>query len=506
MASSIDGLGSGLDTTTIVSQLMSIERQPQDRLVSQRLSVLSAGTAWGQIGVGLAAVKTAADRISTSGALGAATATSTAVGTATVAVTPGAAPGTHTLSVQTLATAGSYARGVASAATVVGAGSLVAARGTAALGISAVSAPAGASPPAANGTYAVEVRSVTGTSAELVVNGVSSTVDTSGGSFSAGGLQFSSSGLTVGTAAVTVARTDSPTATVADLAAQFNAAGGVASASVVTTTDASGTSTTRLLLSSTATGTAGAVTTSTDGLAGLGAQTQVRGAQDARFTLDGLSDIVRSSNSVDDLLPGVTLGLVAAGGPETTVTVGKDTAAGATAVKDLVSALNSVLSTISTNTRYDVAKKAGSPLTGDSGARALVAQLQNAVSSAGIGASSTLGALGITLQRDGTYAFDQAAFSSALAKDPAGSAALVGALSSGLSTLATTATAYDGVTKAGVASATAQAARMQTQVDTMTTQLGLTETRLRKTFTDLDTALGSLKSQGTWLTSQLAGL
>ena len=35
-SSSVDGLISGLDTTTIISQLMTIERQPQDQLKSKK--------------------------------------------------------------------------------------------------------------------------------------------------------------------------------------------------------------------------------------------------------------------------------------------------------------------------------------------------------------------------------------------------------------------------------------------------------------------------------------
>src|SRR3954464_6993839 len=37
--SSVDGLISGLDTTTIISQLMSLERAPQDRLRTQKTSL-----------------------------------------------------------------------------------------------------------------------------------------------------------------------------------------------------------------------------------------------------------------------------------------------------------------------------------------------------------------------------------------------------------------------------------------------------------------------------------
>ena len=501
---SIDGLGSGLDTSSIVNSLMSIERQPQARLASQRLAVLSKATTWNQIGVALTAIKTAADALGTGGQLGAATGASSLATTAVMSVGKGAQPGQHTLSVQQLATAGSYGLGVASPTTVVGAGTMVLSRGTTGIGVTDVTAPGTT---AGTGTYAVEVRSVSGTSAELVVNGAVSTVDTSSGSFSAGGLTFASAGLTVGKAEVTVARTSSATATVADLAATINSAGGVASASVITSSDPqTGATTTRLLLSSTTTGTAGAVTTSRDGLDALGAGSTVRPASDARFTLDGLSDIVRSSNTVDDLLPGVSISLVAAGPAETTLSVTKDAAAATTAVKGLVTALNSVLTTVSTNSTYNASTKVSGPLSGDSAARGLVARVQDTVTTAGMGQSATLGQIGLTLQRSGTYAFDEAAFSAALAKDPAGTAALVTSLSTGLTALAKETTAPDGLTKAASASATAQAARMQAQVDVFESRLSLTEARLRRQFTALDTALGSLKSQGGYLSTQIAGL
>lgn len=505
MASSIDGLGSGLDTTAIISALMGAERLPADRLVAQRLTVLSRGTAWGQIGAGLSTLQGIADAITKGGTLGAATGTSSLPTTAAVTVGSGAQPGVHSLSVQALAAAGSYSRDVASPTAAVGAGSLVASRGAAAVGISSVTAPAGASQ-ADTGTYALEVRSVTGSSAEVVLNGVATTVDTSGGSFTLAGLQFSASALTVGKAEVTVART-APTSTVADLAAAFNSAAGVASATVLTTTDpGTGTTTTRLLLSSTATGTEGAVTTTVDGLTGLGAQATVRPPTDARFTLDGLPDIVRSSNTVTDLLPGVTLDLVSANGPETTVTIAKDAAAGTAAVKGLVDQLNSVLSLITKNSSYDVESKKSSPLTGDSTARQLTARLQSAVTDAGLGATSTLGALGISLQRDGTYRFDEAAFTASLTQDPTATTALVGSLATGLSALAKASTATDGITRRGAQSATDLAASMRLQLDSMEARLQLTETRLRRTFTALDTALGSLRNQGSWLSSQLNSL
>ena len=195
-----------------------------------------------------------------------------------------------------------------------------------------------------------------------------------------------------------------------------------------------------------------------------------------------------------------------AGGPETTIGIARDPATAGTAMKALVTALNSALGTITTNTRYDVAAKKGGPLTGDSIARSLSGRLHDVVSEAGAGAATTLGALGLTLQRDGTYAFDAAAFSASLAKDPAATSALVGELTSRLGALAKEATAYDGVTRTGAAGATDQAARMQVQLTAYDQRLSLTQDRLRRQFSSLDTALGSLRSQSSWLAGQLSTL
>lgn len=501
MPASISGLGSGLDTDGIISQLMQIERIPQQRLASQKLAVLSQGTAWGQIGVALNAMTTAAGKLTGATTFAGVTAASSTPTVASVTAAAGASPGTHSVSVQALATAGSSSRTVASPTAVVGAGSLVATRGTQALGITAVTAPSSIIP-SASGAYSVEVMSVDGNSAEVMVNGVRQTVDLSGGAFTVNGLTMASGGLNVGKAEVTVARTTSPTATVQDLANALNQVGGVASASVVPLADG----TTKLLLASTQTGLANDVSTTVDGLSGLGVQETVAAASDARLTLDGLAGITSPTNRVTGLLPGVTLDLVTAGPASTQVTVAKDPASGVAAVRDLVNGLNSALNAVSTNTKYNLGTSTKSPLTGDSAARQLSNQLQSAVSQAGAASTVTLGAAGITLQRDGTYKLDETALAASLAADPRGTATLVQSLGSALTDVASQATAVSGAVTVGKDSATSRAAGLQTQVDSFGDRLTLTEARLRRTYTQLDTVLGQLRSQSGYLSSQLAGL
>lgn len=623
----IDGLGSGLDTSTIISQLMQIERLPQNRLANKRLAVLSQGTAWEQIGNALKTLQTAATKLGADGALSKSNATSSAPGLVSVVAGAGAGPGVHTLRVQSLAVSQQLqSSAFASRTSVVGAGSLVLARpaelsgigatgvtgGTAASGATTVSvtqasAAAGLTGSAvaasttidkgnnmlrltvngtdttvtiANGTYTsttlaaavqsaltgagVAVRvtdqggqlafgttrqgssatvvvgespgsgprglipttanaalgltrgsSATGTDAVALVNGTSTTIaQVDGSDLTVGGLVLTGvSSLKVGTATVTVARTTSAGATVEDLAAAVNGARGGATATAVD--DGSGT--TRLLLSGTTTGTGSDLQVTSSGLTGLEAGfSTIRSASDARMTLNGLP-ISRSGNTVDDLLPGVSLSLLAADqATDVTLSVVQDDAGVAATAKDLVAALNTALTTISTSTKYDVASRKGGPLTGDGQARNLQSRLMDAVTNAGASSATTLTEIGLRLERNGTYTFDEAAFTASLAKNATGTGQLVGALSTALGALAKEATtstsatatspATTGVTLQGKASSSERAAHLQKLVDAYDRRLEMTETRLRRQFTELDTALGQLKNQGSWLSGQLGSL
>src|SRR5687768_14037210 len=60
---SISGLASGLDTTSIVSQLMQIERIPLTRYQSQQTALKKVDDAWGVITTRLSALRTALDGV-----------------------------------------------------------------------------------------------------------------------------------------------------------------------------------------------------------------------------------------------------------------------------------------------------------------------------------------------------------------------------------------------------------------------------------------------------------
>ena len=102
----VDGLVSGLDTTTIISQLMSLERMPQTRLKTSLTAQQADVTAYQAINTKMAALQTAAEKIALAGTWtqGKATSSNTAV---TATAGSGAVAGSVTFSVTSLAAAGS---------------------------------------------------------------------------------------------------------------------------------------------------------------------------------------------------------------------------------------------------------------------------------------------------------------------------------------------------------------------------------------------------------------
>ncbi|HHC08814.1 MAG TPA: hypothetical protein ENK55_08870 [Actinobacteria bacterium] len=123
----IGGLASGLDTNTIISQLMEVERIPIRQLETRKAGYEAKDRAWQQIDARFAAIRSALDAVVDAEDLGgfvAATTSNDAVATATAGA--GATPGTVTFTVDRLAVAHQVVSngGYASATAAVGAGDL----------------------------------------------------------------------------------------------------------------------------------------------------------------------------------------------------------------------------------------------------------------------------------------------------------------------------------------------------------------------------------------------
>jgi flagellar hook-associated protein 2 len=101
----VDGLVSGLDTSSLVSQLMSIERQPQVRLQSRRTEVNNTVSAFQTLSTRLGALRTATEALTGTAGWRTAKASSTNDTIASVTATATASPATLSMKVTALAKA-----------------------------------------------------------------------------------------------------------------------------------------------------------------------------------------------------------------------------------------------------------------------------------------------------------------------------------------------------------------------------------------------------------------
>lgn len=147
-------------------------------------------------------------------------------------------------------------------------------------------------------------------------------------------------------------------------------------------------------------------------------------AGDAAFLFDGVA-MTSPRNQVEGLPAGLSLTLTGtnAGAPTRISFAAKDEAIGAV-MKDLAAALNEIAAKL-----REVAKPVGGELGNDGGARALkhaLASLPGTVVMPGAapGAPRTLGDLGLSLERDGTFRLDSERLTRTLKDDPQGAAAM----------------------------------------------------------------------------------
>lgn len=449
------GTGSGLDLQGILAKLMTVEQQPLATLAKKEASFQAKLTAYGTFKSSLSTLQTSAQKLAD-----AATFTSA---TATVADT-------------TLLSAS-------------------------------------ASSGAATGTYSVSV----GQLAQAQVLRSNTDFATTAVTFNTGTIAISVGGATA--VNVTI---NSSNNTLAGIRDAINAVSTGATASIVN----DGT-TNRLLISSNTTGlTAGAVSVAvTDsGSGGTNALSTLNGASlvqmqsplDASFSVNGLN-ITRSTNSVADVIPWVTLNFTKAGtllAPLTTqLTVARNTVSIQSAITSFVTAYNDAAKQIKSLTAYDFANTKGSVLTGDSTLRNVQTQLSSLVGSSvsGLaGSISRLSDIGINIEKDGTLSINSTKLSAALSDTSKNVAGLFRSTTSGNEGVAVrfNTTLYsiigtDGLLANRTEGINQSIKSIGKQRDALNLRLTKIEAQYKAQFIALDTTLSSMQGTSSYLTQQL---
>ncbi len=153
---------------------------------------------------------------------------------------------------------------------------------------------------------------------------------------------------------------------------------------------------------------------------------QTQDARDARAVVDGLT-VTGASNTLDKAIQGVTLNLKATATTATTLTVAQDNSAISSGVQSFVRAFNELASTVKSLTSYNAETKQAGVLQGDFSVRSIFGHLRGELNKMASGASDQLDSLadlGITTERDGTLKLDSTKLQKAIEADAQGVAGL----------------------------------------------------------------------------------
>lgn len=480
------GIGSGLDVDGIVTKLMAVEKRPLTSLQTKASTLDSKISAFGSIKSQLSSLSDAAGALAKAAVWDgktAATGNAAAI-SASLTGTASAAISSFEVSVSTLARAQT-----AASAAVTPPGSVV---GSGSLSISLGSWSGGPTPAFTQGTAAPISVAVTAT-------------DTMG-----------------------------------SIASKINAAGAGVSATVIK--DASGE---RLMMRSSTTGEAAGfrIQATDDGgstgpglgilafdnpAGGQGMAAGVQYGENAKATINGI-DISSPTNTLADTVAGLSLTLSQVTTTPVKIDVTADTSAMRTAIKTFVTAYNATNDMFASATKYDPATKTAALLQGDGTTRGLQNALRTMVGAAsGGGAITQLSDLGIEVSKDksGKLVVDETKLTKALA-DPAAVRQFFSgatATTTAASTTTTTGNAVDDVTTgfasrfstfaqeaigtSGTLGSKTDSLQLQKTAngkdqDRVNTRLTLTEARLRKQYSALDTTVSSLTSLNAYITQQI---
>ena len=238
---------------------------------------------------------------------------------------------------------------------------------------------------------------------------------------------------------------DSTNDTVTGLKDAINSSGAAVTAVIVNVgTDSSADY--RLIVQSKDTGVANAVNITgtlaggTDPFAGGGQV--VQSAADAVVSVSGLT-VTRSSNTISDVIPGVTFvllkegnhdGIVTSADASANVTVSTDGTAIQSSIKQFVDSYNAVNKIVNDQFTLNPDTQQQGVLAGDAALRGVTSRLRSELSApGGTGAGFLyLSDIGINFQNDGSLTIDDAKLSNALATDPNGVSNLFALVQNGI--------------------------------------------------------------------------
>ena len=482
MAISSLGVGSGLDLSSLLSNLMSAEQQPLLALQRKEASYQARISALGTLKGNLSALQTAAQAFIPSTSQTAETKYATfkaAVADTTIAsatASTGAVAGSYSLEVSALA----RAHRLTSPDSTNTTGSADLAAGL-----------------LAGGTLKIELGTLTDTNPDVNITTYSYAAD-----------PLRELNITVAAGSTLEQLRDAINAAATD---------GRVSATII-----NGTNGKQLVLSSSATGTANVMRIAgtpagfdfdpTGTLPSTLSQDAANGGQaatDAAFKLNGIA-ATSSTNTVTGVLDGVTLTLTKTNvGTPTNLSVTKDSTSSLTsALNNFVKAYNDAAKAMQGLGAYNAETKVAGALQGDGTLRGAQNQVRNLLQSKAGGNSvyQTLSNIGVSIEKDGTLKLDSTKLNKAIESDYAGVTNLVSSVGTTFKTGLESLVGTSGNITAATDSANRMIKDLGKRQSALADRLTQVEARYRKQFSSLDTLIAGMNKTSSYLTQQLATL
>lgn len=454
------GLGSGLDASSIIQQLMAVESLPLNQLQSRETELNAELSNYGKLQSLVSGLQDKAGALSSSTLWRQTTAVSGNPLAVSATTASGALPGNYQVSVQSLASSQST--------------------------VSPTTWP-NADAVLAEGDLSIEL----GT--------------------------WSGSGFTPKSASSMVNLHIPAGSTLAQLRDQINASGSGVIATIVA--DSTGA---RLSIRSLNTGSdngfrlvgSGGMSTF-DYSGGTGGMMLSQPASNAQATINGIT-VSSASNTLENVVDGVTMKLLAPTSAAAEVVVATDTESIKGAVTGFTTAFNELASFIREQTKYDAGSKKAGAMQGDRTAVGLQGQLRAVLNQQSSASTtwSTLSDIGIVMKSDGTLEVKTARLDNALA-DPEelrlllatdGTTSANSGFARRFKSLTDSVLGSEGAIEARTNSINTRLTRNGRDQDRMETRLAQTEARLRAQYSALDASMAQLNGLGNYVTQQLNAL
>lgn len=230
-------------------------------------------------------------------------------------------------------------------------------------------------------------------------------------------------------------------------------------------------------------------------------------ATSASVDVNGLT-ITSQSNTISDAVSGLSINLLKASSAGTTINVTQDNTSSITsALNAFVTAYNTAASSMKSMGAYNATTKVAGALQGDAVLRSAQAQVSRLVTAKyGTGDLQTLSDLGISLQKDGTLKLDSTKLNKAIENDFAAVSEMVSAVGTGFKTGLNSLIDSSGSVTSATESANRLVKELQKRQEAMQDRLDKIEERYVKQFSALDTMIAGFNQTSSSLASMLSAL